>query len=546
MCEKRAALDVVFYRLMNQGLDDLCCLIHDSQADKKEFIFDLKKTFYSFTASKNNFKSISENRNKLVQTIDDEINKVSVFHDFMNARINPENDLTVKSLFDVLISNPHKVLLENMNILDDNAGLQDWEKNQHALEKLYALNQETNQSEFFTMHPFRFLKMDVFRKFQQVSDLKKDLENSQEILENISERLDFVSIPTNVDTFLEIYTYLQKAMSSFIYFDNNVSELLEPNSTLFRSLDKGVQTLLNIRNEIEKLAQQYPYWTKTLSETDTKTALEIIRKNESSFFNFINSDYKKKRSEILAVYDINKHTVKPRLSVILENYNARFELEEKFNALKSDFESKYNLGDLFELKYHTETLKKELDTTILDFVKNLNNSERKEVAVIKDLFLKVNSSLCDSIENYENLSLSTIENEIIAINAKKAYFDLYASFFDEIQDVNPSIIQLLKTKKIPLDHLKITLAERSLEKYYAIHYTHKKFNMDLLHTSIEKVKKMYADLLELNGKYIIAKQISNLKELILTSEMSISGMTAAQKESKRSITEGRKILENYM
>jgi hypothetical protein len=292
VCEKRAALDVVFYRLMNQGLDDLCCLIHDSQADKKEFIFDLKKTFYDFTASKNNFQSIAENRNKLVQTIDDEINKISIFHDFMNARINPENDLTVKSLFDVLISNPYKVLLEDMNILDDNAGLQDWEKNQHALQKLYAINQETNQSEFFSMHPFRFLKMDVFRKFQQVSDLKKDLENSQELLENISERLDFVSIPTNVDTFLEIHTYIQKAMSSFIYFDNNMSELLEPNSTLFRSLDDAVQTLLNLGNEIEKLAQQYPYWTKTLSETDTKTALEIIRKNESSFFNFINSDYK--------------------------------------------------------------------------------------------------------------------------------------------------------------------------------------------------------------------------------------------------------------
>ncbi|MBF4471669.1 AAA domain-containing protein [Flavobacterium sp. HJJ] len=544
VCEKRAALDVVFYRLKNQGLDDLCSLIHDSQADKKEFIFDLKKTFYEFTASKNSFQSIENNRNTLVQKIDEEINKISGFHDFMNARIDSENELTIQSVFDVLISNSHKALLENLNILDDNAGLQDWEKKYESLEKLYAINQETNQSEFFSVHPFRFLKMDVFRKFQHVSDLKKDLENSQEIVENISEQLDFVSIPTNIDTFFEIHKFLRKAMSCFIYFDANVSELLEPNSTLFRSLENDVQTLLKLRNEIEKLAQQYPHWIKTVSETEAKTALEIIRKNENSFFNFINSDYKKTRKEILAVYDINKHAVKPSLSAVLENYSTQFELEEKFNSLKSDFESKYSLGDLFELKYHTETLRKELDSTILDFVKNLNESERKEVAVIKNLFLKVNSSLCDSIENYENLSLSAIENEIIEINKKKAYFDLYASFFEEIQDINPSIIQLLKGKKIPLDHLKITLAERSLEKYYAIHYTHKRYNMDLLHASIQKIKKMHVDLLELNGKYIIAKQISNLKELILTSEMSVSGMTLGQKERKKSITEGRKILEN--
>jgi len=42
VCEKRAAIDVVFHRLKQQQLDDLCCLIHDSQADKKQFVMDLR------------------------------------------------------------------------------------------------------------------------------------------------------------------------------------------------------------------------------------------------------------------------------------------------------------------------------------------------------------------------------------------------------------------------------------------------------------------------------------------------------------------------
>ena len=45
VCEKRAAIDVVFHRLRQQGLDELCCLIHDSQTDKKEFILNLKQTY---------------------------------------------------------------------------------------------------------------------------------------------------------------------------------------------------------------------------------------------------------------------------------------------------------------------------------------------------------------------------------------------------------------------------------------------------------------------------------------------------------------------
>ena len=49
VCEKRAAIDVVFHRLRQQGLDELCCLIHDSQTDKKAFIQDLKQTYERFS-----------------------------------------------------------------------------------------------------------------------------------------------------------------------------------------------------------------------------------------------------------------------------------------------------------------------------------------------------------------------------------------------------------------------------------------------------------------------------------------------------------------
>ena len=50
VCEKRAAIDVVYARLRQCGLGDLCCLIHDSQADKKGFVMDLKQTYEGLLA----------------------------------------------------------------------------------------------------------------------------------------------------------------------------------------------------------------------------------------------------------------------------------------------------------------------------------------------------------------------------------------------------------------------------------------------------------------------------------------------------------------
>jgi hypothetical protein len=51
VCEKRAAIDVVFHRLQMQGLAPLTCLIHDSQADKKAFIKDLKETYEGWSTT---------------------------------------------------------------------------------------------------------------------------------------------------------------------------------------------------------------------------------------------------------------------------------------------------------------------------------------------------------------------------------------------------------------------------------------------------------------------------------------------------------------
>ena len=51
VCEKRAAIDVVYARLRQCGLGDLCCLIHDSQTDKKGFVMDLKQTYEGLLAA---------------------------------------------------------------------------------------------------------------------------------------------------------------------------------------------------------------------------------------------------------------------------------------------------------------------------------------------------------------------------------------------------------------------------------------------------------------------------------------------------------------
>lgn len=73
VCEKRAAIDVVFHRLRQQGLHELCCLIHDSQTDKKAFIQELKQTYEKFLGPSELDQAVREIRASTIRGIEREL-----------------------------------------------------------------------------------------------------------------------------------------------------------------------------------------------------------------------------------------------------------------------------------------------------------------------------------------------------------------------------------------------------------------------------------------------------------------------------------------
>lgn len=66
ICQKRAALDVVHARLRSRGLDEVCTLVHDSQADKKAFVHGLRDTYEAWSAAEDDLPSLEAARDALV------------------------------------------------------------------------------------------------------------------------------------------------------------------------------------------------------------------------------------------------------------------------------------------------------------------------------------------------------------------------------------------------------------------------------------------------------------------------------------------------
>ncbi len=102
VCEKRAAIDVVFHRLRQQGLDELCCLIHDSQTDKKAFVLNLKQTYEGLLAVPEAKADPEAERKRTVRGLNLELDGLTRFSEAMTM-VPPDAGVPVHVLIHRLI-----------------------------------------------------------------------------------------------------------------------------------------------------------------------------------------------------------------------------------------------------------------------------------------------------------------------------------------------------------------------------------------------------------------------------------------------------------
>jgi hypothetical protein len=86
VCEKRAALDVVFHRLGQAGLDGLSCIIHDSQEDKKGFIHDLKAQYGKWGKGDDRLAQFQTLRTKTVSALDQHLGSIAAYDRAVGAQ----------------------------------------------------------------------------------------------------------------------------------------------------------------------------------------------------------------------------------------------------------------------------------------------------------------------------------------------------------------------------------------------------------------------------------------------------------------------------
>jgi superfamily I DNA and/or RNA helicase/predicted DNA-binding WGR domain protein len=546
VCEKRAALDVVYYRLKQQALDELCCYIHDSQSDKREFIKNLKLTYEDFIRNKMDLKKIEEDRSALVQKISTHLSFLSQYH-FTNTTISEQAGIELRKLIERLVE--LKSHIASLTTVEDELlpHYKEWKEFGEVVQQLSRSLEKTGAEPFLAEHPFRQIQESIFLSETPVSTIQNLISTAQSLLNEIATVYEEYKIDSEIWKDLEgVKALIEDAvlLNPLAETDNiKIVDLSNPEAKEFESLYK---TYKDLQQQLKQSEEQNKNWKEKFSEQDVLNALPIAIANESSFFSFFNSTWRKLKKSLNDTYDFSKHQVKPKYSSLLENLKREYEFTAQLKQVQNNLEQRYKLQNLDTAYIGMERIRAKKGDKEVNFL--LQHSSANQL--IRKLY-KLNTSiwqleacLKELLVEYETKSIAEIKDDLDNIIAN---VDSVSELLPALRKYAHASSQLKKAvRQLPLHPLQFEagMANKTLKSTYQQKKDFEACDGPAIEYAVSQIQQCYNQLLKLNAYLIRAKIRDCFIQHLELSNMALSQLNTEQRNFKKAYTEGRKILEN--
>ncbi|WP_336515048.1 AAA domain-containing protein [Pollutibacter soli] len=546
VCEKRAALDVVFHRLKQQGLDELCCYIHDSQGDKREFVKNLKSTYEDFIKQKADLQKIEKSRAAVIEKL---VHHLSIIRDYhlTNSNLADHGGIELRKLIERLIElKPH---LTNLSKADEELlpHYLEWQQCGVTIDELSRLLEESAAAPGFAEHPFNMLRDAIFLHMDPQGQIAKLVRHASGLLEEISvvyKNADITSV--QMLRFSSMKALVEDAVLLYPLAETGNIKLVDFGSIESREFEQDYKLLKDLRRQLVQSTDENKGWNVKLSETDAQRALQIAEQNEKSFFSFFNGDWRKLKKTLNQSYNFSSHQVRPKYVQILTQLIRAYALQKDVSALEYKLEQKFGLLNLDMSYVGIERIRSKKGDPEVDFLIGSDSSEKLIRALygINSTIWQLEACLTELLLHYDQKTITELKDDLENIEAN----------LDNLPDLLPSLKKYarfpeqmkrsLRTLPLAPKQMEAAMANKTLRHFYQ----HKKHfeNSDgqtIEHSALQ-LKNCYNDLLKLNAAIIRARARTNFLNHLDLSNMALSQLNPEQRVFKKEYTEGRKILEN--
>ncbi len=341
VCEKRAAIDVVYHRLRQRGLHDLVCLIHDSQADKRDFIQDLKACYERLLVSEAALDAADRERRACLDALSRELQPIETFDALMRAA--PESVGTaVRRLLGRMVElsgRAPKLSDAQLRLLP---AYSTWVGAREGLQGIARRVRDTCPGGVFARHPLAALAPETARLEAPRVAVERELANLERMLREVRTTYAAHEIELRGDEPLaRLLRWARYAAEVKPLADQNLLALLDPASSASAGLREELRGRAVAAEAVEEARASTAAWREKLEAQDLETALEMCAGLGSGLLRMLKPQYWTLRRLLNERYDFGRHAVKPTWERVLNGLRGEYEAEAKLAGIDRDARAKY-------------------------------------------------------------------------------------------------------------------------------------------------------------------------------------------------------------
>ena len=539
VCEKRAALDVVYHRLKNKSLDELCCLVHDSQADKKSFILDLKKTYEDFLKNDFNSDKINATRNGLIEAINVELEKLKYFHKVMDA-----GEISPLQLYEVLHATKGEKDFPKLNEIVKHPNYSEWQKNITWIDEWFDTLKINGMGDVISNHPFVNLSNELLDTGNPKAQIQDVISKATSILDEFSETLDELDEDVNGLTILDWDERIKVARRVNGIFSKGKLDVFDAKSQSALELNNTEQNIIKLTSDLNAAQTKNENWKKKFSSQDCEAAVSQWSNFQKSIFRFFNPAFYKLKKTIQENYNFAAHAVAPEIGKVLLDLSSEYTLQEGLQKAKANLTLNFGLDNYDQDIEWIKKTQLEKGPILDEWLK----SDHQELILTLNKFSDKFLVMIDDLQKIygDKLNYTFNQFEIVLSNSDKALASLSAfiPFIKQLSEVSDELKSCLSTKNWVRADFEFYLAYKSLTEIYEKERLFAEMDEDGIRLSINRINALFDKYYSSNVESIRAAVRLKFLQMIKVTESTSAQLTEGGKLLKKKYLNSRRIMEN--
>ncbi len=551
VCEKRAAIDVVYHRLQQQGLEQLCALIHDSQGDKKSLVKDLKACYEGWMAPLADPQQYETQRTELLAQVGADEQQLAEFSARMNdapaALGMPLRELYKRiAALGAVTRLPEQITPEELNGLPDYSNWSAHGANYLAIGD--RLGEEAAEP-VLARHPIRLLNRQVLAADNPAKAARTGVAEALPLLTELRDKLQTLppALCSSMDRIRRLADYLRSIAP---LLQRQLPELLDPQlprSAAFNTLRK---TYRKQQETAAAAAQQSANWSARLAPAEVAIALAQAREIEGQWYAFVKPAWWQLRTMFKSHYNMAAHAVKPRWSDCLQWLQQDYQAQDALAATSAQIQTEWQVADVDAFGQQVEQIHAQnanLPSALILFQYELANGRHPDagalpaLANLADAALRALDALVDGVGESD---VGQLHAELQAMPDDAAWLPLVAPQLLKLCDAPPAFAAAARAWQHDPDALELALARATLERLYSEDGAIRRQNGEQIDQLCARLSGRLRKLHALNAQVILERQRNAFLARVALANKSVTHLDEGGREFKKRYTEGRREVEN--